>query len=63
MTAPADEAAPPTVTVVQAPSGWNVVEDGRVVSRHRKREPAHKAALDWAGGQFEQGRRLVVILG
>ena len=54
---------PFTVTVVQAPTGWNVVDGGRVISRHRRREPAHKAALDWASRQFDEGRRLVVILG
>jgi hypothetical protein len=54
---------PPTVTVVQSPTGWTVLEDGRVVSRHRQRGPAHKAALDWAGRQFDEGRRLVVVLG
>ena len=54
--------AAPIVTVIQSPTGWTVLEDGRVVSRHRRREPAHKAALDWAGRAFENGRRLVVIL-
>jgi hypothetical protein len=60
---PREEDRPPTVTVVQSPTGWTVLEDDRVVSRHRQREPAHKAALDWAGRQFDEGRRLVVILG
>lgn len=57
------EDPPTTVAVVRSPTGWTVLEDDRVVSRHRQREPAHKAALDWAGRQFEEGRRLVVILG
>jgi hypothetical protein len=60
---PDHERAAPTITVAQTPNGWNVLEDGRIVSRHRQREPAHKAALDWASHRFEEGRRLVVILG
>lgn len=52
-----------TVTVVRTPTGWTVVEDGTVVSHHGRREPAHKAALDWAGRSFGDGRRRVVILG
>lgn len=58
-----DEDEAPVVTVVQAPDGWTVVEDGVVVSRHRQRDPAHKAALQWASRRFEEGRRLVVVLG
>jgi hypothetical protein len=62
MSTPKSEGEAPTVTVVQSPTGWTVLEDDRVVSRHRRREPAHKAALDWAGREFENGRRLVVLL-
>ena len=63
MSGPESEGEAPTVTVVQSPTGWTVLEDDRVVSRHHRREPAHKAALDWAGRQFDKGRRLVVVLG
>lgn len=52
-----------TVTVVRTADGWTVVEEGTVVSRHGRREPAHKAALDWAGRRFGDGSRRVVILG
>jgi hypothetical protein len=60
---PDREDAAPAITVAQTPGGWDVLEDGRIVSRHRQREPAHKAALDWASRRFDEGRRLVVILG
>ena len=61
MTGPSD--TPADVTVVEAAEGFEVLEQGRVVSGHADRETAEKAALDWASRRFEEGRRLVVVLG
>ena len=51
------------IIVVETADGFDVVEQGRVVSGHADRERAEKAALDWASRRFEEGRRLVVVLG